>query len=111
MMLVNIAERKARNFFRGNETDQARNGRSDEEVTSREVKLECRKNFLPICLQASRLACCFGWLTRFGRSPRKTNVYSTPYHNFYKERKPYCIKVLSKKFDLPPVANRGVINT
>ena len=71
MMLVNIAERKARKFFRGNETDQVRNGRSDEEVTSREVKLERRKNLLPICLQASRLACGFGWLTRFGRSPRK----------------------------------------
>ena len=86
MMLVNIAERKARNFFRGNETDQVRNGRSDEEVTSREVKLERKKNLLPICLQASRLACCFGWLTRFGRSPRKTNVFVDPI-----ERKIYIV--------------------
>lgn len=86
MMLVNIAECKARNFFRENETDQVRNGRSDEEVTSREVKLERRKNFLPICLQVSSLACCFGWLTRFGRSPRKTNVFVDPI-----ERKIYIV--------------------
>ena len=97
MMLVNIAERKARKFFRGNETDQVRNGRSDEGVTSREVKLERRKNLLPICLQASRLACCFGWLTRFGRSPRKNNVYSTPYPIFYKERKTLLYKGFKQK--------------
>lgn len=28
-----------------------------------------------------------------------------------KSEKPYFIKVLSKNFDLPPIANRGVINT
>lgn len=97
MMLVNIAERKARKFFRGNETDQVRNGRSDEEVTSREVKLERRKNLLPICLQASRLACCFGWLTRFGRSPRKTMYIVPPYPDCYKERKTLLYKGFKQK--------------
>lgn len=92
MILVNIAERKARKFFRGNETDQVRNGRSDEEVTSREVKLERRKNLLPICLQVSRLACCFGWLTRFGRSPRENNVFVDPI-----ERNIYITQTLLNK--------------
>jgi len=79
MILVNIAERKARKFFRGNETDQVRNGRSDEEVTSREVKLERRKNLLPWCLQVSRLACCFGWLTQvWTKSRNKYDVFVDP---------------------------------
>ena len=97
MILVNIAERKARKFFRGNETDQVRNERSDEVVTSREVELERRKNLLPICLQVSRHACGFGWLTRFGRSPRKNNVYSTPYPDCYKERKTLLYKGFKQK--------------
>ncbi len=49
------------NFFRGNETDQVRNGRSDEEVTSREVELERRKKFIAVMFTSIK-ACLWFWV-------------------------------------------------
>ena len=49
------------NFFRGNETDQVRNGRSDEEVTSREVELERRKKFIAVMFTSIK-ACLGFWV-------------------------------------------------